>query len=373
MHKPVGEMNSTNELSLKIVPKGQKPLTKEQQMFNKLTKRIATLKEEILNEDLKLSKLLNKYSEKVAPLQPEKAKMQFELAMTLGKVAGSYKLSKNQTNLLREAILCLCEDSFEFLVPNPEQEAFFDSWNEISYKEQLEQQSLDAKEMFSDMMSNMFGLDLDMEDIDDTPEGYARLHEKLKSQYEANQERQSGQGKKKSKHKSKEEALKLEEDTKNKSIRSIYITLAKILHPDVETDPTLKLEKEEVMKKITTAYEQKDLVTLLMLEMEWVHKTAENLESLAGDKLKIYISALKEQVSELERERFMISQHPRYEPIFDMVHLTEKQVLYQISKTTKMFNEIISELKQFKNILENSNSKKILLDFASSVVNPYPF
>ena len=46
------------------------------------------------------------------------------------------------------------------------------------------------------------------------------------------------------------------------------MSLAKMLHSDLETDETLKLEREELMKKVTAAYQDKDLNTLLKLEIE---------------------------------------------------------------------------------------------------------
>ena len=55
-------------LSLKIISKDRKVLSKEQQTFNKLIKRIETLEKEMLLQKEKLAKLDIFHSKEIAPL-----------------------------------------------------------------------------------------------------------------------------------------------------------------------------------------------------------------------------------------------------------------------------------------------------------------
>lgn len=48
--------------------------------------------------------------------------------------------------------------------------------------------------------------------------------------------------------------------------RKLYLSLAKRFHPDAEPDPEKKLEKEEVMKKVISAFHNQDIETLLRLD-----------------------------------------------------------------------------------------------------------
>jgi len=332
------------EKSLIIAAKGQKILSKTQQQFNKLTKQIETLERDIVCENEKLTKLLELHSKEISPILTKAANLRIQLAMSLDKAAKVYNFNKKQTENTRQAILLLCNDAFMQIEPNPEQEAFYDQWSEVSYKEEMKEQVNESKEMFSDYMSDMFGFDVKMEDMGDSPEDFARLQQKLKEQFEQSQQNSHKQTHKKTnKQLKKEEAQKAEEKIKHKSIRSIYIALAKVLHPDVEIDESRKLEKEEIMKKVTVAYDQKDLPTLLKLEMEWVHKTTEHLEELTDDKLKIYISVLKQQVADLESERFGLYHDPRYAEISSFAHLAENYAVMQIKKQKKEFKSIINE------------------------------
>ncbi len=56
---------------------------------------------------------------------------------------------------------------------------------------------------------------------------------------------------------------------KKRNLKSLYKQLAKVLHPDLETDPESKLQKEEWMKRLTSAHALGDLRELLSIEFEW--------------------------------------------------------------------------------------------------------
>jgi hypothetical protein len=365
MQASKGQMEDKKDNTLKIVANGQKVLSKNQKLFNQLTKRIQTLEKEIVREDEKLSKLLTVFGKEITPLQVKLANQRIQLAMTLDRASKHYKFTKRQTENIRETILTLCNEAFVQIEPSPEQEAFYNKWSETTYKEEMEEQKNESKEMFSDLMSDMFGFDVNMEDMGDNPEDFARLHEKIKEQFEQSQKNNKHQ-KKSNKQQKREEAQKSEEEIKNKSIRNIYIALAKVLHPDAEMDTAVKLEKEEIMKKVTVAYDQKDLSTLLKLEMEWVHKTTEHLDQLADDKLKIYISALKQQVSELEREKLGLLCDPRYSQISSYIHLAENSAINQILKEKKDFKNFLKSINTFITTFEMPNAKNHITQFVQN-------
>jgi len=150
-----------------------------------------------------------------------------------------------------------------------------------------------------------------------------------------------------------------------KSIRNIYITLSKLFHPDTETDPVLKIQKEEIMKRVTTAYKQKDLTTLLKLEMEWGYKEKEHLEKLTEDKFEIYISVLKEQIAEFEVQKYNLYMHPKTDEISEFVTYPENIARILISqkagKIKKENEDLLSNIAK----LEKSNPKKQITDFVT--------
>ena len=130
------------------------------------------------------------------------------------------------------------------------------------------------------------------------------------------------------------------------------MSLAKLLHPDLESDETLKLDKEELMKKVISAYQEGDLHTLLKLEIEIIHKQSENLDHLTNDKLKFINTVLKNQVADLEDELNMLHNSPRYQSISDVMFMSEKQALKHFESCVNILHlqrkEITADTRELK-------------------------
>lgn len=360
------DFQEKKEKGLKIVSKGEKPLSRNQKLFNSLTRKIETLENEIVTENEKLTKLLELHTKTITPLENKVAHSRINLAMVLEKATVLNRFTKKQTEAIGQTIIDLCDDAFMDIEPTPEQEAFYDKWSDVPFNEEVDQQNEELKEEFADFMSKLFGMDVDADDLDGSPESFARMQEKMRNQFEqAQSQKKRHNNQKTKKQQARETAQKEKEEIKNKSIRSIYIALVKILHPDTETDPMLKAEKDEIMKKVTVAYNQKDLTTLLKLEMEWVHKTEEHLEKLTDDKLKIYISALKQQAAELQNEIFALYHHPRYAKVSDFGRMPEKIAIREIQIIKSELKTIFNNLNVFVSNFQMSNSKKHVLEFVN--------
>jgi hypothetical protein len=105
------------------------------------------------------------------------------------------------------------------------------------------------------------------------------------------------------------------EEAKNRDFKALYKQLAKVLHPDLETDPELKAHKEAWMKRLTTARANGDLREMLAIEMEWLGEEAGNLTQATDDKLRVYAMVLKEQLAELKERTNLLSLEPEYLPL----------------------------------------------------------
>ncbi len=101
-------------------------------------------------------------------------------------------------------------------------------------------------------------------------------------------------------------------ESRKRTISVIYKQLAKVLHPDLETDPVKREQKHHLMQELTAAYRQGDLHTLLRLELAWIHREEGDLDRLTDEKLKVYIQLLNEQADELHREINSTAYSPRF-------------------------------------------------------------
>lgn len=159
-----------------------------------------------------------------------------------------------------------------------------------------------------------------------------------------------------------EDKLKKEETEKIKSLRSIYISLAKMLHPDTVADEKEKAEKEELMKKVTVAYNEKNLSELLKLELQWAASEKNNIDNLTEDKLKLYIASLREQVSELQDEKLKVIYHPRYSQLGSLLFASQQVAIKKIKNLSKELNSILTGNSYLVKMLNDSPSKKTVVE-----------
>ncbi len=110
----------------------------------------------------------------------------------------------------------------------------------------------------------------------------------------------------------KEKRQQEAEEAKRRDLKSLYKQLAKVLHPDLESDPERRQHKEEWMKRLTTAHAAGDLRELLSIEMEWLGEESSNLAAATEEKLKVYCAVLKEQIAEVKAQTDGLMFAPEY-------------------------------------------------------------
>ena len=309
-------MSSFTDLT--ITNKKQQPLNKQQQAFNKLVKKIEQLRMKIKKTSETLDKQLDFYTKEINPEELKLVEKTKDLVKLYYDIHQNKKFLTQQEKKLIKEMMAAELDFILSMESNPDDElkAIYQFANGETYEDSIKEQFEEMKgEMES--MFNSFGMDIDLSDID--PEtGQEELARRLKMMQEELQNKQEQNNwqdkprKKTVKQLEKEEKGRKMEEARNKNISTIYRQLAKAFHPDLEQDVEKKAEKEVLMKQLTSAYEANDLHTLLKLELEWIHREEEHVNELTNEKLTIYNAVLKEQVQELEQERFMILQHPRY-------------------------------------------------------------
>lgn len=86
------------------------------------------------------------------------------------------------------------------------------------------------------------------------------------------------------------------------ALRTLYRQLASALHPDREPDPREQLRKTALMKEANAAYERRDLLALLQLQLQADLADADHVATLAQEKLAALTALLKERVAVLNQE-----------------------------------------------------------------------
>ncbi|WP_210486039.1 J domain-containing protein [Rufibacter aurantiacus] len=151
------------------------------------------------------------------------------------------------------------------------------------------------------LLKNVLGLDVNLEDLSNLEAFQARLDQQMQEEQERREAQRSHRQKSKAQQ-AKEAKLKAQLESISKASRRLYTTLAKLLHPDRERDAAARVWKEEAMKKVTIAYHQDDFFELLRLQMEFMHEQEQLLAQVPEDQLTYYVHLLQEQIQEMEDE-----------------------------------------------------------------------
>ena len=348
---------------LTITKAGKQKLSKNQEAFNKLTQKIERLQKDIKKQQLQFDLALKIYGNELYPAQLRVLEKRYKLIIVLWDIYNGNRLSKpNQRHLKNVLQFHLCE-YFEQTETEPDEilRDIFSGIESISYEKMMqdekEKQAAQLKKMFKKVKVDMRGVD--MEDEAAVAKKIAEAKQKIEVMQEKDDERERLRYAKKSKTARQAEYEKTQQavaEMKQKNISTIYKQLAKLFHPDLEQDAERKTEKEILMKELITAYESKNLHALLTLELRWIHKENDHLESLTEEKLAIYLQILKEQARGLEQEKNNIFQHPQYSALanrfgFSVQKYPVQIVRQQVENTNEVAQNFENDIADFESDL----------------------
>ena len=151
------------------------------------------------------------------------------------------------------------------------------------------------------------------------------------AQYEAERER----AKQLKQQEKREQAVKMAEQ----SLKTVYLKITAMIHPDREPDEVKKLKKTELLQKVNEAYAAQDLFYLLKLQLQLEINKSLSSKALSSEQVKFYQLSLETQSQNLQNQ---------LEEIFASFHLSShintKQL--KMSDVYKVIDKDVAELKQ---------------------------
>ncbi len=134
----------------------------------------------------------------------------------------------------------------------------------------------------------------------DQPENDAQtaLFEDGFEQYAAEQQQAREQAKQQRQQQKREQA----EQMAAQSLKTVYLKIAALIHPDREQDESKKAEKTELFQQASQAYEQQDLFYLLKLQLQLEQNKGVGAKELSAEQVKFYKLALDAQSQQLESQ-----------------------------------------------------------------------
>ena len=151
------------------------------------------------------------------------------------------------------------------------------------------------------------------------------------AQYEAERER----AKQLKQQEKREQAAKMAVQ----SLKTVYLKITAMIHPDREPDEAKKLDKTELLQKVNEAYAEQDLFYLLKLQLQLETNKGLSSKALSSEQVKFYQLSLEAQSQNLQSQ---------LEEIFASFHLSShintKQL--KMSDVYKVIDKDAAELKQ---------------------------
>ena len=299
------------DISLVEVLAQSKPVTKAQLAFHRLVAKIEGQREQLRAWQAFELRYRRRLAGEMEPLQRQLRDGQRQMVLLLdellGQAAGGPRLGRVQRAKLRQLLLNLVMGLLED-GDDEAMEALHDKHAEVPHA-QVRQSEM---ELTQAMLEGVFGLEVGADHGASSTEellehAQRKMIEEARAQARLAHERQDARAAKRSAaSRAKAEAAQAQREQAevevSQSLREVYRKLASALHPDREPDADARLHKTQLMQRVNQAYDAKDLLTLLGLQLEIEQIDAAHLASVSPQKLAHFTQILREQLAELEAE-----------------------------------------------------------------------
>ncbi len=280
-------------------------LSKAQKEFNRLTKKIGDLEEELGAFRAAATTLHQRIQTEYVPLLTDYNQQRANLLRVFDRAHDRPETTKSEKRKLVDLIINLAYDLIEKQGMD-ELKPIFDKYDKDGFDKTTAEADGQISEAMKDMVSSMYGITFDENADVSTQEKFMAYVEAQMQAKQAGERADKPKEKKpkSAKQQAREAKKQLEERNITKAVRTLYMDLVKAFHPDREPDETEKARKTEIMQRVTEAYEKSDLLALLRLQLEFNRIDQQHLETLADDQLRYYNKILKQQADELSGELF---------------------------------------------------------------------
>ncbi|MCZ7555977.1 MAG: hypothetical protein M5R41_06195 [Bacteroidia bacterium] len=360
-----------NDAGLAIRKGNRKKLSKAQNEFNRLTKRIEQVQRQLQTNTMLYDELLEDWSREMPGLDASFAQWQLDVALALDRAGKRFTYGKVQSLKLRFTIITLLREAFSVIEATEAGEQVFDRWNGVSLRETAQQEFDEMKDAMEQGFREAFGIDMDLGDMEDSEESFARFAAEFEQHFSEMNRDDPRQARNIAKDIQAELAEKAHSERVKRSIRTVYLNIAKALHPDTTLDEAERLRRDDVMKTVTVAYQNQDLQALLRIEMIEMERGAERINFLPDETLAMYNHSLREQVNQLEAELRELRNHPRYLPIAPLLTVNPDYARRSLERDIMKMQQTIFAFEQTAGLLEDDPSKEIVMAVLEKFCSEY--
>jgi hypothetical protein len=359
--------------SLLIEPKVGGRLSKTQQRFNALIQKVERLRAHVVEWRDVVPREIERIQRTHAPLRDMYRALRIEFVALLDRAASERRMTKNERKKLRHLIPAI---TAELVAEQPDEtlKALHDKYSDLSFDEQSSMVNETIKSAVEDIFGVEIGDDVDIAD----PGQLSELAEKIEQQQRDDSERRRSAEARSSKrrgsaHSADPQARRLADAAQvKKSLQEIYRKLASALHPDRASDEGERLRRTGLMQRANVAYEARDLLQLLELQLEIELVDASRIAVLPEERLRHYVSILEEQCAELQQALDDMQTPIRLQlDLSPFAKLSVKSVIAEVERGARELNNSIAALRHDLGLLADlSRVKAWLRDYQLPEAEP---
>lgn len=295
-----GPKKPTRSVELeRVIAKASGTGSKAQQRFRKLLEKVDRLRQRLgvwkqqrgdIDREIALYRAVH----------DRHARLGHQLVVALDRAYADGKFSKAERNKLT----ALIGDLAEMLIAQgggDELKEIYSRHTQRDFDAEAAAAEANNVEMMRGIIEDELGIEVDDEDAGSVEQLRAAVRAQIDAREEAEAARKARR-KKTAKQAAAEARRDDEKKSADKAVQDIYRTLARALHPDHEQDADERARKTRLMSEVNVAYEAKDLLRLLALQLELERVDESRVETLAEERLVHFARILDEQARQLDAE-----------------------------------------------------------------------
>ncbi|MCG2574360.1 molecular chaperone DnaJ [Acinetobacter sp. ME22] len=272
---------------LKVTIQKKTELSPQQKKLNRLIDKIEQQKISLATWQNAQNEIQQHTRQKLFPIYAELHTVLFQQMQQLWTMLHSHEFSKADMQQLDEKIASLGKILKNSKVLSAEQHTQVAQINTFYQQVVAQSNAKKSKKSQNVRLENQ-----------ETPQQDEFEVEQDFEQYAAEQQQAREQAKQQRLQQKREQA----EQMAAQSLKTVYLKIAAMIHPDREQDESKKAEKTELFQKASQAYEQQDLFYLLKMQLQLEQNKAVTSKELTPEQVKFYQLALDAQSQQLESQ-----------------------------------------------------------------------
>ncbi|HEY5579816.1 MAG TPA: hypothetical protein VIK56_01445 [Rhodoferax sp.] len=292
----------------------QGALSPEQQRFNKLLAKTETLARNI-ETTRALADTHRRVSEgTLRPLEGQRDALMRDMVLWLDERLKRKGLTAKQK---RSAAEILCGLAAGLAMAGDEvMQQLHDAHSDMTMAEQEKAETAEMHKLMENMLGQKIGDGQSFDSMQDMMQASLKqmdgMAQDQQAQEDAHAQAHAAHMARRKKTPSQQKAEQEAQDADG-ALRTIYRQLVSALHPDRESDPHERERKTGLMKDVNAAYERRDLMALLQLQLRAALADGEMIANMAREKIAALTLLLKERVLVLTHEMYGIKGQMRAE------------------------------------------------------------